>query len=387
MNLHEFQTKKLFRIAGIPVPKFGVAYSVEEALQVADELNLQEAVVKIQVHAGGRGKAGGVKIARSRKEIGSIAEALIGMRMVNQQTGPEGVIAPCVMVSEMVEIAKESYMSALVDRKSGMPILLACSEGGVDIEEVAHRSPEKIARIAFGLDGKLRPYQAIRLTKCMGWKGEVAKRGIHIAEALAKCFLENDASMLEINPLVETPKGELLAIDSKGSIDDNALFSHSNFFSYFDPSQISPQEAEAREQELSYVAMHGNIGCMVNGAGLAMATMDAISLCGGAPANFLDVGGSASKEKIAFGFRLILADPKVEAIFIHIFGGIMNCALLAEGVIAAVESEDVKVPIVVRMEGTNVEEGKRLFRESGMKIRLADTLEMGAREAVRAAKE
>lgn len=386
MNVHEFQAKKIFKRYGIPVPEFGVASSVEEARHIARELGLHQAVLKIQVHAGGRGKAGGVKFAKSQEEIPKIAQSLIGMKMVNQQTGPEGVIARKILISKPVEIGKEYYLGAVVDRSRATPLLIASPEGGVEIEEIAHKAPEKILKLHFGSDGKLRPYQILRLCKFMDWKNDLAKKGGAMAQAMAKCFIETDASLLEINPLVQTPQQELVALDAKLSIDDNALFRQSELVSFFDPSQISPQEAAAKEFDLAYIAMHGNIGCMVNGAGLAMATMDLIQLSGGAPANFLDVGGGASKEKVAEGFKIILSDPKVKAILVNIFGGIMNCATLAEGVVRAAKEQQIKIPVVVRMEGTNVEEGKRILRESHLKIISAEHLDQAAQLAVAAAK-
>ncbi len=386
MNLHEFQAKKILKRYGIPIPEFGVAGSVEEAEKVAADLHLEKAVLKIQVHAGGRGKAGGVKFAKSRAEIVQVAKALIGMKMVNQQTGPEGVVANLVLISKPADIAKEYYIGAAIDRGRAAPVLIASPEGGVEIEEIAHKTPEKILKMPFGFDGKLRSYQILRLCKFMGWSGEEAKRGAQIASGLAKCFIETDASLLEINPLIKTVQGEILALDAKLSIDDNALFRQPEIVACYDPTQVSPQEAAAKEFDLAYIAMHGTIGCMVNGAGLAMATMDIIQLCGGSPANFLDVGGGATKEKVAEGFRIILSDPKVKAIFVNIFGGIMNCATIAEGVIFAAKEQHVKVPIVVRLEGTNVEEGKRLFKESHLKIATADNLRAGAELAVQASK-
>lgn len=386
MNLHEYQAKKILKKYGVPVPEFGVASTVEEAKKIAGELHLHSAVIKIQVHAGGRGKAGGVKFAKTKEEIPAIAKALIGMKMVNQQTGPEGVVAKKVLISKPADIEKEYYLGAVIDRDRAVPLLIASPEGGMEIEEIAHKSPEKILKMPFGFDGKLRPYQTLRLVKFMGWSGDQAKKGAMIAQQVAKCFIETDASLLEINPLIKTPQGEILALDAKLSVDDNALFRQSEIVSFYDPSQVSQQEAAAKEYDLAYIAMHGNIGCMVNGAGLAMATMDIIQLYGGAPANFLDVGGGASKEKVAEGFRIILSDSKVKAILVNIFGGIMNCATIAEGVIHAAKQHHIKVPIVVRLEGTNVEEGKRLFKESGLKIGTADHLDKAAEMAVAAAK-
>lgn len=385
MNLHEYQAKKILKRFGLPIPEFGVARSEAEARKVAEDLRLDQAVLKIQVHAGGRGKAGGVKFAKSRSEIGSVAKGLIGMKMVNQQTGPEGVIAHQILISKPVEIAREYYMSALVDRNRATPLLIASPEGGMEIEEVAQRHPERILSLPFEFDGKLRPYQLLRLEKFMGWTGPTAVQGRRIAELLARCFIATDASLLEINPLVLTPQGDIVVLDAKLSIDDNALFRQSEIVAMDDPTQVSPQEAAAKEHDLAYIAMHGEIGCMVNGAGLAMATMDIIRLAGGSPANFLDVGGSATKEKVAEGFRIILSDPNVRAVLVNIFGGIMNCATIAEGVIHAAKEQHIRVPIIVRMEGTNVEEGKRLLKESRLKIQTADTLESAAQLAVRAA--
>ncbi len=382
MNLHEYQAKKILKKYAIPIPVFGVASTVEEAKQIAHEYHLSEAVLKIQVHAGGRGKAGGVKFAKNKEEIAQLAKAMIGMTIVNEQTGPQGVVAKKVLIAEPVKIEKEYYLGAVVDRDRAVPTLIASPEGGMEIEEIAKKMPGKILKIPFGFDGKLRSYQLLRLTKFMGWTGDLAKEGAIIAQELAKCFIETDASLLEINPLVKTAKGELYALDAKLSVDDNALFRHKEIASFYDPSQVSPQEAAAKEFDLAYIAMHGDIGCMVNGAGLAMATMDIIQLHGGKPANFLDVGGGASKEKVAEGFRIILSDPKVKAVLVNIFGGIMNCATLAEGVIHAAKESHVKIPVVVRMEGTNVEEGKRLFKESGLKITTAENLEEAAVKVV-----
>jgi succinyl-CoA synthetase beta subunit len=386
MNLHEYQAKKVLKRYGLPVPDFGVASSVDEAKRIAEELDLHQAVIKIQVHAGGRGKAGGVKFAKSRAEIATVAKALIGMKMINNQTGHEGVVAHKVLISKPIDIAKEFYIGALIDRGRAAPVLIASPEGGMDIEEVAEKMPQKILTMPFGFDGHLRPYQLLRLTKFMGWSGELAKKGAHLAQQLAKCFIETDAALLEINPLVQTPAGEIVVLDAKLSIDDNALYRQSELVSMYDATQSSPQEAAAKEYDLAYIAMHGEIGCMVNGAGLAMATMDIIQLCGGAPANFLDVGGGATKEKVSEGFRIILSDPKVKAIFVNIFGGIMNCATIADGVIHAAKELRITVPIVVRLEGNNVEEGKRLFKESGLKIATADNLKTGAELAVKASK-
>lgn len=386
MNLHEYQAKKILKKYGIPIPEFEIASTAQEARQAAETLGLKEAVLKIQVHAGGRGKAGGVKFAKSREEIFQIAQKLIGLKMVNQQTGPEGIVAKTLLISKPVEIEKEYYAGALIDRNRGIPLLIVSPEGGMEIEEIAHKSPEKILKIPFGFDGKLRSYQLLEICKFMGWSDSFAKQGSQIIRGLAQCFIETDADLLEINPLVKTKQGNLVALDAKLSIDDNALFRQPEARAFYDPTQLSCQEALAKEFDLSYIAMHGAIGCMVNGAGLAMATMDIIQLYGGSPANFLDVGGGASKEKVSQGFRIILSDPKVKAILVNIFGGIMNCATLAEGVIHAAKEQQIRLPIIVRMEGTNAAVGKKLFKESLMKIQSAENLGQAAELAVAAAK-
>jgi succinyl-CoA synthetase beta subunit len=384
MNVHEYQAKELLKGYGIPIPDFRVASSKEEVEKAIKELHLKEGVIKIQVHAGGRGKAGGVKFGKSPDEIKKIAKELIGMKMINNQTGPEGVIAHKVMISKPVDIQKEFYLGAVIDRKSATPILIASNEGGMEIEEIAIKYPERILKLPIGLDGSVKPYHLLRFANFMGWKGENAKKAMKIAAALAKAFIDLDGDLLEINPLIETPEGEIWALDAKLAVDDNALFRQPKIAELFDPTQVSKNEVEAKALELSYIALDGNIGCMVNGAGLAMATMDIIKYYGGQPANFLDVGGSASKEKVAAAFKIILSDPKVKAILINIFGGIMNCATLAEGILYAVKHESVKVPLIVRMEGTNVEKGKQLLKESGLKIVSADSLEEAAQKSVAA---
>lgn len=355
MDTHEYQAKEVLKGYGIPIPEFGVATKIGEVEKVIKHLGLKEAVVKIQVHAGGRGKAGGVKFAKTPEEIIKAAEKLIGMKMVNNQTGPEGVIAHEVLITRPIDIKKEYYLGAVIDRERAVPILIASPEGGMEIEEVAEKHPEKILKLPIELDGTMRSYRLVRLCNFMGWKGEQAKEGTRIARGLAKAFIDTDASLLEINPFVESPDGKLWALDAKLSVDDNALYRQPDIAAYYDPKQVSENEVAAKEHDLAYIALDGNIGCMVNGAGLAMATMDIIQYYGGKPANFLDVGGGASKEKVAAAFKIILSDPKVKAILVNIFGGIMNCATLAEGIIAAVTEMGIKVPLVVRMEGTNVE--------------------------------
>lgn len=386
MNLHEYQSKELLKKWKIPIPEFGVASNEKEATQIVEKLGLSEGIVKIQVHAGGRGKAGGVKFAKSKSEIIEQSKKLIGMKIVNNQTGAHGIIANQVLISKPVDIDKEYYIGAIIDRDRGVPTLIVSPEGGMEIEEIAKEKPDKILTIPFSFDGTLRSYHVVQLVKFMGWKGDTAKQGAVIAKGLAKAFIHYDASLLEINPLVMTPQKKLYAVDAKLSIDENAIFRQPEIAAYYDPTQLSEAEASAKEFDLAYVAMDGEIGCMVNGAGLAMATMDIIKLYGKSPANFLDVGGGASKNKVAAGFRIILSDPKVKAILVNIFGGIMNCATLAEGVLQAAEQLDINVPLVVRMEGTNVEEGKQLLADSGLSITTADDLTAAAEKVVEAVK-
>jgi succinyl-CoA synthetase beta subunit len=374
MNTHEYQAKEILKRYHIPIPEFAVATHIEEVSALIKQLGLKEAVLKIQVHAGGRGKAGGVKFAKTPEEILKIAEQLIGMKMVNNQTGPEGVIAHKILISKPLDIKKEYYLGAVIDREKAEPILIASPEGGMEIEEVAAKHPDKVLKLPIELNGMLRGFRLVHLCKFMGWHGEIAKVGAQIAKGVAKAFIDTDASLLEINPLVEAKDGKLWALDAKLSIDDNALFRQKEIAAFYDRTQQSANEVAAKEYDLAYIALEGNIGCMVNGAGLAMATMDIIKYYGGKPANFLDVGGGASKEKVAAGFKIILSDPKVKAILVNIFGGIMNCATLAEGIIAAVNEMGIKAPLVVRMEGTNVEEGKKMLEQSKLPIITADGL-------------
>ncbi|PWU15035.1 MAG: ADP-forming succinate--CoA ligase subunit beta [Chlamydiae bacterium] len=382
MNTHEYQAKDLLTSYKIPIPRFGVASSIEGVEAVLRDLSLEEAVIKIQVHAGGRGKAGGVKIAQGLQEILKTAQKLIGMKMVNNQTGPQGVIAHQVLISELIAIKKEYYLSVVIDRERSQVVLIASAEGGVEIEEIALKNPEKILTIPIGLSGILRPFQKLQLIKFMQWKAEMAKQGAQIAQSLVQAFMDTDASLLEINPLVSDQSNQLWALDAKLVVDDNALFRQQKIADFYDPSQAIPNEVRAKEHDLAYIALEGNIGCMVNGAGLAMATMDIIQYYGGKPANFLDVGGGASKEKVAEGFKIILSDPNVKAILVNIFGGIMNCATLAEGIIAAVKEIKIHVPLVVRMEGTNVEEGRRLLEHSRLAIITVDGLANAAKKVV-----
>lgn len=384
MNTHEYQAKEVLKKFGIPVPDFVVVSQPSEIEAAVNSLKDDQAVIKIQVHAGGRGKAGGVKLARNKEEILLQCKELLGMKMVNNQTGPAGVVAHQIMISSLSDIAKEYYVGAVIDREQRKGILIVSPEGGVEIEEIAVKSPEKILKIPIELDGHIRSYHFITINKLMGWTGLTAKEGKSILSALAKAFVTTDASLLEINPLVETGEGHLIALDAKLSIDDNALFRHPEIAAFYDPTQLPLQEEQAHKYDLAYVALDGTIGCMVNGAGLAMATMDIIQHYGGKPANFLDVGGSATEEKVAEGFKIILSDPEVKVILVNIFGGIMNCGTLAGGIIAAAKDLAVKVPLIVRMEGTNVEQGKKMLIESGLNITICNTLDDAAQKAVSA---
>lgn len=384
MNIHEYQAKELLQFYGVPVPEYRVIEDLSEVEGVIKDLKLKEAVLKIQVHAGGRGKAGGVKFAKTPDEIPKIAKQLLGMKICNNQTGPLGVIAHNVMIARPLDIEKEYYIGAVIDRQNGAPILIASPEGGMEIEEIAEKTPEKILKIRIPSSGILHTFDLWKVAKFMGWKNEALRLGMEVAAALAKAFIEKDGALLEINPLVLDKEGKIWALDAKFSIDDNALYRQKEIAGMYDPTQYTKGEASAKIHDLSYIALDGNIGCMVNGAGLAMATMDIIQYYGGKPANFLDVGGGASKEKVAEGFKIILSDPNVKVVFINIFGGIMNCGTLASGIIEAAKELHIKVPLVVRMEGTNVEQGKKILAESRLPIISADTLAEGAQKAVAA---
>lgn len=383
MNIHEYQAKEILKKYQVPIPPFHIIHTLKEA----KETPFSKAVVKVQVHAGGRGKAGGVKFANNKEELIALVDKMLGMKIVNNQTGPQGVVAHSLMLSEPVSIASEYYLGAIVDRKSSKMFLIASKEGGMDIEEVAHKHPERILTIPILEGGKIRSFHLVRFCKFMGFKGDLAKQGGHIAKALARAFYEKDASLLEINPLVLTEEGQLIALDAKLAIDDNALFRQNEILEMRDPSQYSEAENRAYEHDLSYIPLEGNIGCMVNGAGLAMATMDIIQHEGGRPANFLDVGGGATKERISEGFRMILSDPKVKGILVNIFGGIVSCKMIAEGIIYAVKEDKIDVPIVVRLEGTHVKEGESLLEQSGLSVIAAIDLEDAAKKIVAAVQE
>ncbi|MBM3202139.1 MAG: ADP-forming succinate--CoA ligase subunit beta [Chlamydiae bacterium] len=386
MDIHEFQAKHLFEAYGISVPPYRIVSCENDVDEALDELAISTAVVKVQVHAGGRGKAGGVKIGKTRQEIKALVAKMIGMKIVNNQTGPQGVTANQIMIAELTDIAKEYYMGIVIDRAKAQIVMMVSPEGGMDIEEVAEKHPEKIFKIAISLDGKIADGDLERLASFMKWEDQVKEQGIDIAKKLALLFVEKDGSMLEINPLVETPDGDIVALDAKFSVDDNALFRQKEIAAMYDPTQKPTAEVIAHDLDLAYIALDGTVGCMVNGAGLAMATMDIIQHFGKDkgvwPANFLDVGGGADKEKVAKSFKIILSDPQVKAILVNIFGGIMKCDVIAEGIIAAVKEQNIHVPLVVRLEGTNVDKGKKLLETSGLKIITATDLSDAAKKVV-----
>lgn len=386
MNIHEFQAKRLLEKYGIPVPEFSVIFSLQELESLIQQKGWQSAVLKVQIHAGGRGKGGGVKIAKTPQEILKAGKELLGKKIVTPQTGPQGLIVNSLLVSPLMPIAKESYIGMAISREKGQIILIASPVGGIDIEKAAVEQPEKLIVLPLPSEGSFRSYHYYRLAHFMGWKGKQAERGAFIVKALTKAFIENDATLLEINPLVETPEGDLFPLDAKMVIDDNALFRQPQLKALFDESQVNPNEALAQKHELAYVSLEGEIGCMVNGAGLAMSTMDLIHHYGGRPANFLDVGGGASEEKIAEGLKIIYSDPNVKAILVNIFGGIMNCETLAAGLIAAFKDLHFHIPLVVRLEGTNVERGRQLLKESGLHIITADGLTEAAEKVVKIAR-
>lgn len=388
MKLHEYQAKDLFRDYGVPVPKGYVAESVDEAVDAARRLEGEEDatlfVVKAQIHAGGRGKGGGVKLADSIEEVREYAEEILGMNLVTPQTGDEGQKVRKILVTEGVDIEQEYYLGVTLDREKSMNVIMVSSEGGVDIETVAEESPEKIRKVWIDPTIGLQPFQARQLAFAMGLTGDAFKQAISTLQSLYTAFEETDSTLAEINPLVLTEQGEIAAVDAKINLDDNALFRHSDLEEMRDLHEEDPTEVEAGEHGLSYIKLDGNVGCMVNGAGLAMATMDIIKLAGGEPANFLDVGGSASAETVEAGFRIILKDPNVEAILVNIFGGIVRCDRVAQGVIEAANNVDITVPLIVRLQGTNAEEGKRLLDESDVTVESAVLLKEAADKVTQA---
>lgn len=387
MNIHEYQAKEVLRGFGVAVPKGGVAYTPDEAVKVAEELGGPVWVVKSQIHAGGRGKGGGVKLAKSVDEVKQLADEMIGMTLVTHQTGPEGKEVGRVYVEEGCDIARELYLGLLIDRVTSRVTIMASTEGGMEIEEVAAKTPEKILKVAIDPACGMQAFHARKIAFGLGLEGNQIKSAVKFLMAMYKAFEQLDASIVEINPLVVTGAGDIIALDAKMNFDDNALFRHKDIAELRDESEEDPTELEAAKFDLNYVKLDGNIGCMVNGAGLAMATMDIIKLYGGEPANFLDVGGGASRERVTAAFKLILSDPNVEGLLVNIFGGIMRCDVIAEGVVAAAREISLTVPLVVRLAGTNVELGKKILEESGLPIIAADDLGDAAEKAVKAVKE
>jgi succinyl-CoA synthetase beta subunit len=385
MKIHEYQAKAILSRYGVPVPRGEVAFNPAEAGEIARRLGTQIVVVKAQIHAGGRGKGGGVKLAKSSDEAVKLAGAMIGMTLVTHQTGPEGRVVQRVLVEEGLQMTRELYLSVVLDRTSGKPVMMASSAGGMDIEEVADRTPEKIHRLYIQPGVGLVPFQARQLGFAIGLNAAQVNKAVKLITALYDAFIATDATMIEINPLVVTASGDLLALDAKMNFDDNALYRHTDIRELRDLGEEDPLEIEASRFSLNYIHLDGNIGCMVNGAGLAMATMDIIKLAGGEPANFLDVGGGANAEQIRSAFKILMSDKNVKAVLINIFGGILRCDVLAQGVIAAVKELGVPVPIVIRMEGTNVDEGKRLLKESGMNFTTADSMGEAAQKVVQLA--
>jgi len=387
LNLHEYQSKALFAQYGIPVPVGRIAEGPAAARAAADALGGKLWVVKAQVHAGGRGKAGGVKLARSVKEVGEHAQAMLGTRLVTHQSGPEGLPVDKVYVEKGSDIERELYLSMLVDRGREQVIIMASAAGGMDIEEVAAKTPERIITVALHPATGLEPYQARRIGFGLGLDKTQRQELADILGKLVRLFHDNDASLLEINPLILTKDGHVMALDGKINIEDNALFRQQTLEAMADHAQEDPKERAAKQHDLNYVSLDGNIACMVNGAGLAMATMDLIKLEGGEPANFLDVGGGATAERVTEAFKIILANANVKAILVNIFGGIVRCDLIAEGIVAAVTDVGVSVPVVVRLEGTNVRQGRALLKQSGLQIEAAEDLTDAARKAIALAKE
>ncbi len=386
MNIHEYQAKAVLREFGVPVPRGIPAFSPEEAVKAANELGGSVWVVKAQIHAGGRGKAGGVKVVKSVDEVKKEAQRMLGSTLVTHQTGPAGKEVNRLYIEEGAAIAKEFYLSLLVDRESARVAIVVSTEGGMDIEKVAHDTPDKIVTLAIDPVTGVRPHHARRVGKVLGLGPDQQKQAGALISALYKAFTEKDMSLLEINPLILTKDGKIVCLDAKVGFDDNALFRHPDIVALRDISEEDAKEVEASKYDLNYIALDGTIGCMVNGAGLAMATMDIIKLYGEAPANFLDVGGGATKEKVTAAFKIITSDPKVKGILVNIFGGIMRCDVIAEGVVAAVKEVGLKVPLVVRLEGTNVELGKKILKESGLDVISADDLDDAAQKIVKAVK-
>src|SRR6059058_538442 len=382
MKIHEYQAKAILARHGVPVPRGEVTSTASEAADIAKRLGGAVVVVKAQIHAGGRGKGGGVKLAKSPQDAEKLAGQMLGMTLVTHQTGPEGRVVGRLLIEEGLQMTRELYLSIVLDRAAGKPVMMASADGGMDIEEVAAKTPERIAKVYIEPGVGIVPFEARQLGFAIGLDGAQVNKFVKVVTALYEAYLATDASLVEINPLVVTASGDLLALDAKMNFDDNALYRHAELKELRDLAEEDPLEIEASKYNLNYIHLDGNIGCMVNGAGLAMATMDIIKLAGGEPANFLDVGGGANAEQIRNAFKILTSDRNVRAVLINIFGGILRCDVLAQGVIGAVKELGVRVPIVIRMEGTNVEEGKRLLKESGMNFTTADSMDEAAKSVV-----
>jgi succinyl-CoA synthetase beta subunit len=385
MKVHEYQAKQILARYGVAVPRGEVTDSPAAAREIAKRLG-GRAVVKAQIHAGGRGKGGGVKLAKDPEESFELAKRILGMTLVTPQTGPQGRVVQKVLVEEALDIDRELYLSLTLDRSKAMPVVMASKSGGMEIEEVAAKDPSAIVREWVDAGSGMFPFQARKVAFALGLSGDSFKKGTALIQALFEAYTKTDASLAEINPLLVTKQGDVLALDAKMTFDDNALFRHSDIKEMRDLSEEDPLEVEASRFGLNYIKLDGNVGCMVNGAGLAMATMDLVKLAGGEPANFLDVGGGANEEQVKNAFRIILSDKNVRAVLINIFGGIMRCDIIANGVVAAVREMGLSIPVVVRLEGTNVDQGKQILRESGLKITPADGLADAAKKAVAGAK-
>jgi succinyl-CoA synthetase beta subunit len=382
MKIHEYQAKAILAKFGVPVPRGQVAFNAEEARAAAERLGTPVVVVKAQIHAGGRGKAGGVKLAKSPAEAAALAQNMLGMTLVTPQTGPEGRVVRRLLIEEGLDIRRELYLSVLVDRACGAPVFMASASGGMEIEEVAHNNPEAILRETIHPATGFQPYHARKIAFGLGLSAEQANKAAPFLASLYHAFLETDASLVEINPWIVTGDGRLVALDAKVNFDDNALFRHPGLRELRDLDEEAPLEVEASKFKLNYIQLDGTVGCMVNGAGLAMGTMDIIKLSGGNPANFLDVGGGASEEQVKNAFRILVSDPNVKVVYVNIFAGILRCDVVASGIVNAAKELKLQVPVVVRMAGTNVEQGQEILRKSGLNFTVADGMKDGAEKAV-----
>lgn len=387
MNIHEYQAKEVLKKYGAPVSPGRIAFTADEAVAAAKGLNAGLWVVKAQIHAGGRGKAGGVILCKAEADVADAAKKLLGSTLVTHQTGPKGQVVRKVYVESGCDIERELYVSLVLDRNSGRVAVIASQAGGMDIEEVAEETPGKIIRFSFDPATGYMPYQGRKLAYALGLEGDAHKQMVKLTEVLVQAYVELDCTQIEINPLVVTKQGGLIVLDAKVSFDDNSLFRHPEISALRDLDEEDPAETEAHKHDLSYIKLDGTIGCMVNGAGLAMATMDIIKLHGGEPANFLDVGGGATKERVSEAFKLLLADKNVQAVLVNIFGGIMRCDVIAEGIVAAAKEVDLNVPMVVRLQGTNMEQGRKILNDSGLKIISEGDLTQAAAKVVAATRE